>query len=125
MTEDNYHRMKKDPTLTTINEIANRFRLSRHAVYAWIRKEVIPPSAIARIGSRILVQSDILDELSAERKLGSPQRNIAVSLEGASVTTRGPRERTEHRFTDDNGNVLPFHPWSPNPLGTSLDPTAV
>jgi hypothetical protein len=102
------------------SEIAERFSVSRDAVYLWIRQGKIPSECVIRIAGTVRV-----DEEEFERRLRSgdlyrrarlvrglapcaaAQDNVTVKREGAKF---------QHRWTDEGGFVRDDHPNSPGML---------
>ena len=111
------------PRFAKVREVAERFRVSADAVYLWIRQGKIPPECVVRIAGTVRV-----DEEQFERRLRSGElcqargRKSRSSEETAapmflvgedSFTTVGAAPRSEHRWTNESGNVQPEHPFSP------------
>jgi hypothetical protein len=101
---------------TKVSEIAARYRVSRDAVYFWIKNGTIPGSCIDRIGHVIRIRTADFEQLRREGKLFRPPkpRPLPSILAEANHTTYGGRDEAQvHRWTDDNGNVTREHPYQP------------
>jgi excisionase family DNA binding protein len=97
---------------STVVEIAKRFRVSRDAVYAWIRIGTIPSSCVDRVGSTIRIRQEEFDQLLREGKLlKRRQRPVGPRLAEDSVTTRRTGLQFDHRWVSESGNVLDGHPY--------------
>jgi len=110
---------------TTVVELADRYRFSRDAIYAWVRTNLIPAHCVVRIGNSIRIDSGEFDRLMRDGKLYRPRGRQAEeraqrSREAASGlglsedqhTIRGQGPRCEHRFCSEDGTVLDRHPYS-------------
>jgi hypothetical protein len=102
-----------------VSEIAERFRVSRDAVYLWIRQGKIPPECVIRIAGTVRV-----DEGEFEKRLRSGDlcrrsgrklvggKTPCISAEDNFTLKREGLSR-EHRWTGENSSVLGEHPYSP------------
>jgi len=101
-------------------EIADRFRVSRDAVYLWIRQGRIPAECVIRIAGTVRV-----DEQEFERRLRSgelygrlrqkPPRDTAVTAAAEdNFTVKGEPHRAQHRWTREGGSVGEEHPYAPD-----------
>lgn len=116
------------PRFAKVSEIADRFRVSVDAVYLWIRQGKIPADCVVRIAGTVRV-----DEEQFERQLRSGalyqargrKRDSAVPPPPTSLmaddnfTTVGSGPSSEHRWTNDSGNVESDHPFSPEMVSTA------
>jgi Helix-turn-helix domain len=111
------------PRFVKVREIADRFRVSSDAVYLWIRQGKIPSECVVRIAATVRVDEERFERLlragalyqARGRKpcqqssgLGS---GSAIAADNFTTVRSGPR--IEHDWTDDTGNVLSEHPFSP------------
>jgi excisionase family DNA binding protein len=107
----------------TVTEIANDFRVSKDAVYAWVRSGVIPADCVDRVGATIRIRREEFGcLLRAGKLMKRPGRQVLANLYGPasctgedSHTTRRHRNECEHRWQDDNGSVNGTHPYGPGP----------
>lgn len=58
---------------TTVVELADRYRFSRDAIYAWVRTNLIPTHCVVRIGNSIRIDSGEFDRLMRDGKLYRPR----------------------------------------------------
>ena len=87
-----------------VAEIAKRYRVSRDAVYAWIRQGVIPDQCLVRLGNSIRVDSDAFEKLMP--KLWRPRRVIQrLEIPEDQVTVCLTGRAYGHRWTDESGSV--------------------
>jgi hypothetical protein len=100
-------------------EIADRYRVSRDAVYLWIRQGKIPAECVIRIAGTVRV-----DEHEFERRLRSgelyrrpghkpPGCAILNTAAEDNFTVKGEQHRAQHRWTGESGSVEDGHPYAP------------
>src|SRR5215472_18911685 len=99
-----------------VSELASRYGFSPDAVYAWVRRKVIPESCVIRIGNSIRINSDEFDRLMRAGKLYHPRRQkieeqarhsrdaaSSLGLSEDQHTTRREKAECQHRFIGDEG----------------------
>jgi hypothetical protein len=109
-----------------VSELADRYRFSVDAIYAWVRAGLIPDSCILRIANSIRIDSDRFETLLHAGKLHRPRsrraetqalhRRETASAAGFSEdqhTTKQESGRYQHRFMTDAGTVSSDHPYNP------------
>jgi excisionase family DNA binding protein len=108
---------------TKVTEIAERFRVSKDAVYLWVRKGIIPSWCVDRAGSTIRIRSAEFERLLREGKLFRPRRSVnrqpgepRTPIAEDSVTTCREGLRYEHRWINESGSVIQMHPYGPADL---------
>ena len=102
-----------------ISEIADQYRVSRDAVYLWIRNKKIPASCFIRIGGTIRVDKDQFERALQSGDLYSrPGRKPLQNVRGEdSNTICGRQENASPRWMNETASVMPDHPWGPDPEG--------
>ena len=103
--------------LAKISVVAANYGVSRHTVYDWIRRGIIPETCLIRIGASLRIDPekfrDAVDR-GEVRRLGRHPHALSADLTAEdSHTTTGPREASEHRWTSETGRVRPEHPFNP------------
>jgi len=107
-----------------VSEIADRFRVSRDAVYLWIRQGKIPADCVVWIGGTVRVDEEQFERRlragalyrARGRKLRTGDEHCCEQRVSAlaedSFTTVGSGPRTEHGWTNEAGSVESEHPFS-------------
>jgi len=108
-----------------VSELANRYRVSRDAIYRWVSSGTIPDVCILRIGNTIRIDSDQFDRLLRAGKLYRPRREreehkakhsheaaAALGFSEDQHTTRREGAECQHRFIAEDGTVTDDHPYS-------------
>ena len=102
------------PMKMKVSEMAKRYRISKDAIYSWIRSGTVPESCLSRIGSSIRIETREFDRLVREGKLCKPRRRVArpapgeVVAEDSNTARKASPMTFEHRFGADES-----HPYSP------------
>ena len=95
-----------------VAELANRYRVSKDAVYAWIRQGLIPEECLVRLGNSIRVHNNTFEKLMREGKLQRPRRTVRrVEIAEDQVTICATADAYGHRWTDENSRVTEHHPY--------------
>jgi hypothetical protein len=116
------------PRFAKVREIADRFRVSADAVYLWIRQGKIPAACVVRIAATVRVDEEQFERLlragalyQARGRKPRPESRLdngaVVAVDNFTTVRTGPR--LEHGWTNETGNVLPEHPFSPEMTATS------
>jgi hypothetical protein len=101
------------------SEIAERFRVSRDAVYLWIRQGKIPSECVIRIAGTIRVDEE---EFEIRLRSGDLYRQVGMKSAAVSepntvaednVTVKRVRLGCEHRWSAEDASVPEEHPYSP------------
>jgi excisionase family DNA binding protein len=107
------------------SEIAERFRVSRDAVYLWIRQGKIPSECVIRIAGTVRVNEE---EFERRLRSGDLYRRLkpvpGLAPRGAAednVTVKREAAQDRHRWTDEAGFVRDDHPNGPDMLTQTAD----
>ena len=95
-----------------VAELAKRYRVSKDAVYTWIRKGLIPEECLVRLGTSIRVPNSTFEKLMREGKLWRPRRSgRRVEVAEDQVTICAIEGAYGHRWIDESGRVAEHHPY--------------
>ena len=107
-----------------VSEIAEKFRVSRDAVYLWIRQGKIPRNCVVRIAGTVRVDEEQFEhrlragelyQVRGRKRTGTDVRgdDIISPVAEDNFTTVRSGTRIEHAWTNDAGNIEPEHPFNP------------